>query len=241
MPSAAIVLQARMGSTRLPGKVLASIAGRTVLAHCVERLRACSGLTVIVATTELPDDDRVAAEAARLGAAVVRGPADDVLARYIKAAERFKLSDVVRATADNPAVDMDAPRRTLDLLRRSGADHVVEFGLPYGAAVEAVTVDALARAAALTTDAEDREHVTPFIRRDPRFLALPALAPALVRRPAVRLTVDTAADLAFMRRVFALTGATPGAPVSLVEIITAATRAMAAPVAGTHATALDVG
>jgi spore coat polysaccharide biosynthesis protein SpsF (cytidylyltransferase family) len=196
---------------------------------------------VIVATTELPEDDRLAAEAARLDAPVVRGPSEDVLARYLKAAEAFGLTDVLRATADNPAVDMDAPRRTLALLRRSGADHVVEHGLPHGAAVEAVTTRALQQAAALATEASDREHVTTLIRRDARFFALPALAPGHVRRPQIRLTVDTAADLAFMRRVFALAGAVPGAPAPLAEILTAAARALAMPVPGDSTTASDVG
>lgn len=241
MPNIAIVLQARMGSTRLPGKVLAPIAGRSVLGHCIERLQHRSALPIVVATTELPEDDRVVVEAARLGATVVRGATDDVLARYIKAADVHGLTHLVRATADNPAVDMDAPTRTLDLLLRTGADHVVEFGLPHGAAVEAVTLAALLRAAEFASEAADREHVTPLIRRDTRFFALPAVAPGNVRRPQVRLTVDTAADLAFMRRVFALAGATPGAPPPLAEIIAAAVRVMATPVSGDHTSASDVG
>lgn len=241
MSHAAIVLQARMGSTRLPGKVLAPLAGRSVLAHCIERLGCRSGLPVVVATTTLSDDDQVADAAARLGARVVRGSADDVLARYLQAAEECGLTALVRATADNPAVDLDGPRRTLELLLRTGADHVVEFGLPHGAAVEAVAVGALRRAAALATDAGDREHVTPLIRRDPEFFALPALAPGLVRRPAVRLTIDTPADLAFMRRVFALVGALPGSPASLADIIEAATRVRATAAPDDHSTASDVG
>ncbi|MGE3507426.1 MAG: hypothetical protein AB7N65_00905 [Vicinamibacterales bacterium] len=240
MPNAAIVLQARLGSTRLPGKVLAPISGRSILAHCVERLRA-SGLPVIVATTNLDEDDRVAAEAVRAGAAVVRGSVEDVLARYLQAATQFGLTEVVRATADNPAVDIDAAGRTLALLYRSGADHVVEHGLPHGATVEAVTTEALARAAGLATAASDREHVTTLIRRDHRFFALPALAPGALRRPSARLTVDTAADLAFMRRVFALAGAMPGAPAPLASIIAAAVRAVATPVHGDSTTASDVG
>ena len=130
MSNVAIVLQARMGSTRLPGKVLAPVGGRSVLAHCIERLQHHSGLPVIVATTDLFEDDRVAAEAARMGAAIVRGSERDVLRRYVQAAREFSLTEIIRATADNPAVDMDAPRRTLELLHQTGADHVVEFGLP---------------------------------------------------------------------------------------------------------------
>ena len=71
-----------MGSSRLPGKVLAPIAGRSILAHCVERLRAARVGEVIVATTTRPDDDGVAAEAERLGVTVVRGAVDDVLGRF---------------------------------------------------------------------------------------------------------------------------------------------------------------
>jgi spore coat polysaccharide biosynthesis protein SpsF len=225
MSKAAIVLQARMGSSRLPGKVLASIAGRSVLVHCVERLRARSGLEVVVATTSAPEDDRVEAEGERLGVSVFRGPTDDVLTRYVQVASQWNLTELIRATADNPAVDPDAPGRTLDLLRRTRADHVVEHGLPVGAAVEAVTVQALRRASELATEAFDREHVTTLIRRDERFHALPALAPAGVRGPGLRLTVDTAADLAFMRRVFALAGETPGEPTPLDQLIAAARRA----------------
>lgn len=225
MSRPAVVLQARMGSKRLPGKVLASLAGRSVLAHCIERLQARSGVAVIVATTTSPEDDRVVAEAGRLGASVFRGPVEDVLTRYVQVASQWSLTHLVRATADNPAVDLDAPRRTLDLLIRTGVDHVVEHGLPVGGAVEAVSVDALRRASELAVDAYDREHVTPLIRRDERFLALPAVAPAGVRCATVRLTIDTPADLAFVRRVFAYAGETRGEPAPLSDLIAAAKRA----------------
>ena len=82
-----------------------------------------------------------------MGAAIVRGSERDVLRRYVQAAREFSLTEIIRATADNPAVDMDAPRRTLELLHQTGADHVVEFGLPNGAAVKTVTVEALEKAA----------------------------------------------------------------------------------------------
>jgi spore coat polysaccharide biosynthesis protein SpsF (cytidylyltransferase family) len=220
MTATAIVLQARMGSTRLPGKVLAPLGPWSVLEHCVRRLRL-SGHPVVVATTTQGDDDAVAAEAERLGAGVFRGEVSDVLGRYLAAARAFGLTRVVRATADNPLVDGLAVIRTLTFQERVGADHVVECGLPVGTAVEAVTVDALERASALVEDPYDREHVTSFIRRDPRFTALRAVAPGALRRPGLRLTVDTADDLAFVREVYADTcgeGSLPGLP----EIIAAA-------------------
>ena len=229
MGRAAIVLQARMASRRLPGKTLAVISGRTVLAHCVERLRATSRLPVVVATTTGEEDDCVADESGRLGVEVVRGPAEDVLGRFVLVARALALDDIVRATADNPAVDMDSPRRVLELRRRAGADHVVEEGLPYGSTVEAVAADALYRASTLTTDPDDREHVTPFIRRDPRFVALRAIAPAAVCDPRLRLTIDTADDLAFVRTLFEVAEATCAAPVPLAALIDAARLARSAP------------
>jgi len=202
-PNTAIVLQARMGSTRLPGKVLARIGTRTLLEHCVRRLSE-SALPVIVATTTREEDDAIEREARRLGAEVFRGPEHDVLARYIEAGHAFGLTELVRATADNPFVDGEAPRRVVRLARVVGADHLVECGLPVGAAVELVKLDALERARDLITDPYDREHVTSFLRRDARFRALRAVAPGHLRRPGLRLTVDTEDDLEFARAVMAM-------------------------------------
>jgi spore coat polysaccharide biosynthesis protein SpsF len=219
----AVVLQARMGSVRLPGKSLAPIGGRTILGHCIERLRSRSGLPVIVATSTLEEDDVIATEAARYGTPTVRGSATDVLSRYVLAADVFSLHTVIRATADNPAVDMDAPRRTLDLLERTGAGHVVEHGLPYGCAVEAISVEALRHANESTSLEFDREHVTPFIKRDKTFVALDALAPSVVRRSEMRFTVDTHEDLDYVRCVYACADLSDGPP-SLPELIAAADR-----------------
>jgi spore coat polysaccharide biosynthesis protein SpsF len=199
---AGIILQARTGSRRLPGKVLADLAGRTLLGHCLWRLQATE-LQVIVATTDRPEDDAVAREAARYGAPVFRGSENDVLSRYLGAAEAHGLTHVIRATADNPAVDVDAAGRVLTLQLRAHADYVIECGLPVGAAVEGVTTDALNRASAQTSDPYDREHVTPYVRRSPGFLSLSALVPGVIRQPRLRLTVDTAEDLQRMAGILA--------------------------------------
>jgi spore coat polysaccharide biosynthesis protein SpsF len=213
-----------MGSHRLPGKTLALVAGRPVLEHCIERLQAASRMRVVLATTTRPEDDCVAAAGERLGVSVVRGPDDDVLGRFVLVVATLSLTDLVRATADNPAVDIDAPRRVLDLRRRTNADHVTEEGLPYGTAVEAVSAAALVRAAELTRDPLDREHVTTFIRRDSRFVSLQPAAPAPLHRPALRLTVDTASDLAFVRKVFDTAEQQRPRPVPLATLIAAAER-----------------
>jgi spore coat polysaccharide biosynthesis protein SpsF len=200
MEGTAIVLQARTGSRRLPGKVLARLRGRTLLEHAILRLRT-GGLPVIVATTDRAADDAIVNEARRMGIDVFRGAEDDVLSRFLGAASAFGLTTIVRATADNPLVDPDAPARSLEVWRNVPADHVVERGLPMGAAVEVVRVSALERSATLIHDPYDREHVTSFIRRDVRFRALRAMAPGDRRRPGLRLTVDTAEDLAFVRAI----------------------------------------
>ena len=214
--NAAVVLQARMGSTRLPGKVLAFIGSRSLLAHCIDRLRIKSNLPVIVATTTETEDDLIAREAQRCGATAFRGPADDVLRRYAMVVAEYGLDRVIRATADNPAVDLDAPLRTLRLLHRTGAHHVVEHGLPIGAAVEAVSAKAILQADEFATDAYDREHVTPYIKRETRFRAMQGLAPGHVRAPKLRLTVDTAEDLDFVRRVFAAVDLADPAPLATI-------------------------
>lgn len=220
---AAIVVQARMGSNRLPGKSLAPIAGRSLLARVVERLKTRADLPVVLVTTTLLEDDLLCEEAERLEIAVLRGSADDVLGRYAFAASVLGVSALVRATADNPAVDLDSPYRTLEILQRSGADYVADYGLPLGTTVEAIAVPALVRASALASDAYDREHVTPFIRRDARSRAVDALAPTALRRPDLRFTIDTADDLDYMRRVYQEAG--PSAtPLPLGLLIAAADR-----------------
>lgn len=201
MDRTAVVLQARMGSCRLPGKVLERIGARTLLDHAVTRLQT-SGFPVIVATTTRGEDEQILVEAGRLGVEVFQGDETDVLARFLGVARAFGLTAIIRATGDNPFVDGHGPRRIAPLLRGMGVDYVIEHGLPVGAAVEAVTVDALERSAALTDDPYDREHVTALVRRDLRFRQLRAVAPPELRRPSLSLTVDTADDLASLRRLF---------------------------------------
>jgi len=200
--SVVIALQARTGSTRLPGKVLESVGRYSLLAHCVRRLQAADIGPVVVATTTLPADDAIEAEARRYGALAFRGSDTDVLARYVGVAEAFGGRLIIRATADNPAIDVDGPARLVRAVMATGAEYAVENGLPYGGAVELIASETLRRIDQLATAPGDREHVTLFVKHHlERFRASVTLAPADVRRPDLRLTVDTPADLAFMRQV----------------------------------------
>lgn len=222
MSQAVIVLQGRMASQRLPGKALAAVGARSILAHCLARLRIGRAAPVVLATTERPEDDALAAVAALYGVAVFRGPDADVLSRMLLAARSVGARYLIRATADNPAVDVGGPERLLAELIFSGVDYVGEHDLPYGAAVEAVTVEALAEAATLATGADDREHVTTYIKREAgRFRTVMVPAPVKLRRPDVRVTIDTRSDLRYMKQVAARLGHWKHEP-ELVDIIAAA-------------------
>ncbi len=207
MAGAGIVLLARRASARLPGKALSVIGTRTILEHCLLRLGAARVGPVVLATTTQPDDDVMAVIATRLGVPVHRGPADDVLGRTLEAADVHGFDVVIRATGDNPAVDTAAPARVLAHLAANDADYACEADLPIGAGVEAITRTALARCAAEAVAGPDREHVTTLIKRETgRYRVVLAAAPVRLRRPDIRLTVDTPDDLAYVRRLFGWAG-----------------------------------
>ena len=219
---AGIILQARFRSSRLPGKALATIQNKTILEHCLARLTFAGVGPVVLATTSRPEDDALVAVARARGVGVFRGDVNDVLGRYVSAAEAFDFDTIVRATGDNPCVDIQAPGRLLEVVRSHNADYACEDGLPYGAAVEVVTRAALKRAAHEAHHAEDREHVTVYVRRNPDIFSVAlAPAPAPLRRPDIRVTVDTAADLLHVRELYLRAGVEMP---SLSEIIDAAGR-----------------
>jgi len=200
MALALAFLQARMRSTRLPGKVLLTIQGRSILARVVERLRAARSLDgIVVLTTDLDEDQAIVAEAHRLGVEAYRGPDRDVLTRFRRAADVFRPDVIVRATADNPLIDIGSIDRIIHTLRLKSLDYCMERDLPFGAATEAVTRLALERVDGLARLPHHREHVTIYIKehRD-EFRAEFPFPPQTLRRPDLRITVDTPGDFAFV-------------------------------------------
>ena len=201
-PAIRIVLQARMGSSRRPGKTLAPVAGKPLLERVIERLRAVRGhggrsWQLLVATSTAAADDAVEAESQRLQVDCLRGSEHDVLSRYLAATSDLHDQDVVvRATADNP---LYCPLRTVRLVAEHLASSDVYTGiLDLSALVpEALRVGALRRASA-RTDLNDycREHVTPYFRRESNLPGVRILPPTWAGLdPTLRLTVDTQADL----------------------------------------------
>jgi spore coat polysaccharide biosynthesis protein SpsF len=201
-----VIVQARVGSSRLPGKVLLPLEGRSVLAWVLERCRAIDGADVICcAVPEGPADDPVAEEAQRAGAEVFRGSEADVLDRYRSAASAFDLDVVLRVTADCPLLDPRIGAAVLALRRDAAADYACNNAppsWPHGLDCEAITRAWLERAAREAERPWQREHVTPFVREHPAALRvnLPMPGEAAAHH---RWTLDTHRDLAFLRAVAA--------------------------------------
>jgi len=223
MAGVVIVLQARMASSRLPGKALESLGPHSVLFHCLTRLRQCRLGTVALATTNGSEDDLLEFEAARCGVTAYRGSTVDVLSRFAAVAAASGAEYVVRALGSNPAVDSAAVGRLLTALRAAGADYAVEDGLPHGAGVEVMTAAALRRCAEHAWGAGDREQVTAFMRRPGTgFRTVVATAPPALCRPDLRFTIGTRSDLHYMRDVVARAAWGSEAPQPLDRLIAAA-------------------
>jgi spore coat polysaccharide biosynthesis protein SpsF len=191
-----------MASSRLPGKAMLPLAGRALLGRCLDRLVAAAVAPVVLATTTNAEDDVLEADASARGLLTLRGPAADVLTRFVMVANVLDARVLVRATADNPAVDIDAPHRVLERQAATRADYVAEVGLPYAAPGAAAPAAGPGRPRDVTADPADLEHVTLAVKRmRSRFAVVDLPAPPHVRRPDLRLTVDTPDDLRFMGAV----------------------------------------
>ncbi|WP_148219491.1 cytidylyltransferase domain-containing protein [Azospirillum sp. B510] len=220
-PRIIAISQARMTSTRLPGKVLLPAAGRPLLAHHLERLSRTPGLDgVVLATTVNAADDAVADCARALDVTVFRGDEQDVLGRFAGAAALAGADLVVRVTADCPLIDPALVGRLIAAFHdshRQGQplDHlsIDSTRYPRGLDAEIVPRRLLDEAAANATDPAEREHVTPYIYRRPdRFRLGVALVPdEAVDPPGQRWCVDEPADYELVRRLLeALLPANPG-------------------------------
>jgi len=164
----AVIVQARMGSSRLPGKVMSGLGGRPMFSFLMERLRRCKAVdTIILATTNQPEDDHLAELGQSLSAKVIRGPERDVLARFAMAAQATTANTLVRVTADCPLLDPDLLAETIAEFHIQEVDYLsncVPPSYPDGLDVEVFTRDALLKAQKECLSDEQREHVTPWMR-----------------------------------------------------------------------------
>jgi spore coat polysaccharide biosynthesis protein SpsF len=200
------IIQARMGSTRLPGKVLLDLDGKTVLARVVERVRRSrtTASQVIVATTSGAGDNPVVEECHRLGVETFRGSEDDVLDRYYQAASRADAEVVVRICSDCPLIDPELIDRTVEQFLASSVDYAsnaLDRTYPRGLDVEVLTYKALERCWREAKLLYQRSHVTAYIYENPRLFGVLRVT-GKVDHSGHRWTLDTLDDYQFMQAVY---------------------------------------
>lgn len=205
------IVQARMGSTRLPGKTLMDLGGATVMQRVLERLaRATLVSGVVVAITDRAEDDVLEAHLGEIGATCVRGSSDDVLSRFGVAALASPASAYLRITADCPLIDWDVVDGVIGSFQDSGVDYcsnVLRRTYPLGMDCEVFSAEALELALGDATLPHEREHVTPFMYQHPeRFRLHNVDAPDWATWPELRLTVDEQKDLEFVRAIVSEVG-----------------------------------
>ncbi|ABZ83319.1 spore coat polysaccharide biosynthesis protein f, putative [Heliomicrobium modesticaldum Ice1] len=201
--STAIIVQARMGSTRLPGKVLAPLAGQPALWHTLERLKRVREAQVLaVATGDGTADDPIADAARQWGVFVFRGSETDVLARYVGCAQKVDAAVIVRITADCPLIDPDVVGAAIGEFRNRSLDYLSVEGGPRGLDTEVFTREALERAHRQGRYPAAREHVTFHLYHSGLFRTGSWQLPGPYRRSRYRLCVDEPLDYQLLAEIY---------------------------------------
>jgi spore coat polysaccharide biosynthesis protein SpsF len=200
------IIQARMGSTRLPGKVMKELAGETVLARVVNRTRRATLLDeVVVATTSAARDDVIVDECRRLGVPCFRGDENDVLDRYYQCARQFHAETIVRITSDCPLIDPQLIDRVVGEFHNSHADYAsngLQASFPVGLGVEVISYDALKHAWRDAAKSYERAHVTLFLYRHPELFAVHSVT-SDIDYSDHRWTLDTPEDIMLLEAILA--------------------------------------
>ncbi len=198
------VIQARMSSSRLPGKVMETLLGVPMLMRQVERVQRAGRLDqLIIATSVDPSDDVISARCADEGIAMFRGSLDDVLDRFYQAARQFHGDDIVRLTGDCPLADPEIIDAVVEFYVERGLDYAsntITPTFPDGLDVEVFGFSALERAWQEARLPSEREHVTPYIKNSGKFVIGNFAGDA--DRSHLRLTVDELQDLALVREIY---------------------------------------
>jgi spore coat polysaccharide biosynthesis protein SpsF len=209
-------IEARMTSTRLPGKVLLMAAGRPMLEHLVGRLRRVPSIAeIVLATTENPIDDVLEQFARRHEIRVFRASEDDVMSRVVGAAESAGANMVVEITADCPVIDPNIVEQTIQMFCHNRCEYASNIGArsyPVGMDTQVFWLETLKRSLAMTEDLLDREHVTRHIRMNPDlFLQVTLVAPPNLHWPELGLTLDEEADYRLLKNIIEyFDGSNPG-------------------------------
>ena len=203
------LVQARVGSTRLPGKILKEICGKTILYHEIDRLKKCKEIDeIVVATTDKEDDDKIVNEAKKLSVKYFRGSENDVLSRFYYAAKENNADIVVRVTSDCPCIDYEILDKMLiyfkDKYKEKQVDYLsntIKRTYPRGYDIEIFTFSALEKSYINAKKEYEREHVTPYIYdKTNNFLKLPFENKDDYSE--YRVTLDTIEDFIVIKNIF---------------------------------------
>jgi len=199
------IIQARVGSTRLPNKIFEELSGKPLLGHICERIAMSTKIRqIVIATTENPGDDIVETWASGQNIPVYRGSENDVLARFYHAATKFNASVIVRITADDPFKDPEIIDKVIEQLESDALDFAYNNkppSFPEGLDTEVFTYKALSKAQTLSKEPYEREHVTQFFYRHPEQFRQGNLRNE-TDLSSLRWTIDTLPDLEMARRVY---------------------------------------
>ena len=199
-------IEARMTSSRLPGKPLMRVVGKTILEILVSRLRAVPSINeIILATTINEADEPLVAEAVRLGISCYRGSEEDVMLRVINAAESASADTVVEITGDCPLIDPEVIQQCIRMYQENNAVYVGNVHVrsyPDGMDVQVFPLSTLKKSASMTKDLLDHEHVTLHIRNNPvEFPAINIVAPGALYWPELGLTLDEPGDFLLLEKI----------------------------------------
>lgn len=202
------IIQARMGSQRLPGKVMLPLGRQTILGWVIERVRLALLVDEIwLATSINAIDDVVADEGKKKGVYVFRGSETDVLDRFYQVTLISKPDVIVRVTADNPFTYYEFINKAIDTLSNKNCDYVDFVNIPLGSGVEVIKSKALQISAQKATMDSEREHVTLYVINNPHiFTILKLKVEPKMQRPEIRLTVDTEEDYILAKAIYFFLG-----------------------------------
>ena len=222
-----VIVQARLSSSRLPGKVLKDLGGRPMLAWTLERVRAAQLVSkVVVATSTQADDDAVADFCTAQGVTCHRGPLDNVAERFALAIRAEKADAFLRITGDAPLIDPAVIDTAIALYRAGEFDlvsNVLVRSFPIGQSVEVLRSETFLRALADMNDAGDREHVTQFLPQEPWRAIRTVNFTSGADAAAVQMSVDTPDDFAAAQYLIAQSGGKPGGWRELLTLLKART------------------
>jgi spore coat polysaccharide biosynthesis protein SpsF len=221
-PFVVAIVQARMSSSRLPGKVMLDLCGKTILERVLDKASGSNAVNEIwLATTIEDQDDIIELVGQRYNVKVFRGQSEDVLDRFCNVVKRSKADIIVRITADNPFTESRLIDYGIEVLINKNLDYVAFKKIPYGAGIEVVTKEALVRSDVHAEETAHREHVTLFIKENEDLFKVYYIESPFkaIRRPDLSVTIDRMEDYTRLYKIFSYLQSVGKSSITLEDVI----------------------